>query len=326
MRWSLLVLLALAGVAHADENAADREAAAAQQLLRAGDIPAACARFEAALTALAEESPPPTLDRDTAVRLAHADCRERNGELAAAWRAFGAIEELTRGASSRTLKVRGKTAVTRRRALEPRLSWLTISVGTTLDGMVVTRGERDVPAAEWNVALPVDPGEHTISVSAPGHNAWTTKVALTAAGERQTISVPALEQLPREPPVERPKPEPVVEVPAEPARPAARSGRRWIVLGVGVAALAAGGGALGLELAARRDYDASTREPDDARQGSLFDAAVQKRYLAQGLAGVAVAGAGVAVWLWLSSPDERAVHAAPVVGSDHVGAAVVGRF
>jgi len=319
----------------AQENVADREAAAAQQLMRDGDIAGACGRFELSRAALAEETPAPAIDRETAVRLALADCRERNRELAVAWLEFSAIEAMVGTSPSRTAKVRGKTAEKRRRALEPRLTWLTIKVGTSLDGMVITRGDRDVPTTDWNVALPLDPGEHVISVSAPGHNAWTTKISLTAAGERQTVEVPALEARPALLPDKPVEPAKLPEVP-ERGQPASAGGsnRRWIGLGIGVAALAAGGGAVGLELSARSSYDASAAEPDDARQDELYEQAVRKRYLAQGLAGAAVAGAGVAVWLWLSAPAstsssvtaERSVRAAPVVSADHVGAALIGSF
>lgn len=320
--------------ARAQENVADREAAAAQQLMRDGDIAGACGRFELSRAALAEETPAPAIDRETAVRLALADCRERNRELAVAWLEFSAIEAMVQTSPSRTAKVRGKTAEKRRRALEPRLTWLTIKVGASLDGMVITRGDRDVPATDWNLALPLDPGDHVISVTAPGHSAWTTKVSLSAAGERQTVEVPALQAKAAAVPEKPVEPAKLPEVP-EREEPAATDGgnRRWIALGVGVAALAAGGGAIGLELSARSSYDASAAEPDDARQDELYEAAVSKRYLAQGLAGAAVAGAGVAVWLWLSAPSsssdsaaERTVRAAPVVSADHVGAALIGSF
>ncbi|MBK8258797.1 MAG: hypothetical protein IPK82_39835 [Polyangiaceae bacterium] len=52
----------------------------------------------------------------------------------------------------------------------------------------------------WGVAIPVDPGTTTLTVSAPGKKNWTTALDIPATPGARTVEIPALEDLPAEPP------------------------------------------------------------------------------------------------------------------------------
>ena len=106
-------------------------------------------------------------------------------------------------------------------------------------------------------------------------------------------------------------------------------------LALGGAALGLVGGAVGFELWARSTYDQSKREPDNAKQDSLWHSANTKRYVAEGLGVAGIACAGTAIWLYLRNGDPEATSTtrqssrlflAPVVGSDRAGLALAGRY
>ena len=65
-------------------------------------------------------------------------------------------------------------------AIEPRLSYLTISVpdDSRIDGLVVNRNGAPVDPVLWNRAVPVDGGSYSIGGLAPGHEQWTTVIAV----------------------------------------------------------------------------------------------------------------------------------------------------
>src|SRR6185437_1347549 len=96
--------------------------------------------------------------------------------------------------------------------------------------------------------------------------------------------------------------------PASSATPSAPMSRRHkLAIAVGALALASGGAALSFELSSRSTYDASTREPDDARQNALYDSANRKYELAQGFAlGAAACALGAAVMWVTDHPEDRA--------------------
>lgn len=127
-----------------------------------------------------------------------ADCYERTGKVASAWVLFLEVAVLMRDAGDKD-----KEAAARRRAdaLAPRLSRLNIQVPNehVVDGLTVVRDGEKVNSASWNTALPVDPGEHTVTVSAPGREAWTTVVTIGGEGVSEKVVVPQLPATAKEP-------------------------------------------------------------------------------------------------------------------------------
>ncbi len=128
-----------------------------------------------------------------------ADCYEKTGKVASAWVLFLEVAVLMRDAGEKE-----KEAAARKRAdaLAPRLSRLNIQVPEehVVDGLTVVRDGEKVNASSWNTALPVDPGEHTVTVSAPGREAWTTVVIIDGQGVSEKIVAPQLPASDKEPP------------------------------------------------------------------------------------------------------------------------------
>ena len=282
---SLTVALGWCFVAHAQtegsatpSNVLDRADALfkeAKQLRDAGRYPEACPLF-------AESQ---SLAPAIGVTLYLADCYQRTGRPASARAKFLEALKLAREKND----ARADMALARARELEGKLSRMTVAVSSKappgsevrVDGVVIERNS-------WNVALAVDPVDHVVTLSVPGHapqtvtahvasdsppilvrfdEAWGPGVAthppLTA--ESRPPQPPALPS-PAVPPtapaipapaareptaVEQPKvPAPMAATPPVPAKSTSltaaekRRAAEWYLLGVGVAGVAVGGGAL----------------------------------------------------------------------------------
>jgi hypothetical protein len=161
-------------------------------------------------------------------------CREQNRQLASAWVAFK--DALTRVKDPKKKKV----AVDKVATLEPRLSYLTISVPdeSRVEGLVVTRNGQVVDPALLNRAVPVDGGPYTIAGRAPGHEEWTTTVEVATERDKVSVDVPRFKELaalvgPTGPtgPTETNSPAPDV------AAPSRFTGRRKLALAVGATGL-----------------------------------------------------------------------------------------
>jgi hypothetical protein len=103
--------------------------------------------------------------------------------------------------------------------------------------------------------------------------------------------------------------------------------RRKLALAVGAAAIVLGGLAVAYDVSAHDTYDASTKEPNNDMQNSLFEDSNRKYHLAQGLAIAGVVGAAAAVTLWFTSPtasERLTVGAAP--SNSGFDVVVSGRF
>jgi hypothetical protein len=68
--------------------------------------------------------------------------------------------------------------------------------GVSPPGMRIEIDGVEVGAGGLGTPLPVDPGEHTVSATAPGKQAWSTKVRTQADGNVTTVSVGPLDDAP----------------------------------------------------------------------------------------------------------------------------------
>jgi tetratricopeptide (TPR) repeat protein len=256
----------------------------------------------------------------TLIRLGQ--CREIQGRLASAWSAYKDARARARDPRKREL------AEARIAELEPRLSYLTVSVPdeSRIDGLEIRRNGVLLDAALWNRATPVDGGPYVISGRAPGHEEWSATVTVAAERERAAVEVPrfkVLRTLVVEPPAD--------QTPAPPPR-SGLTMRRTLALGaggIGVVAVAAGG-LLGLSargLAA--DASDLCPEPDSCMFASQARA-YQERAGARALQANVALGAGAAALitatiLWFTgAPSDVAI--APRLGADHQGVDVAWRF
>jgi len=160
-------------------------------LLEKGDTASACPKLAESLR----------LDEATGTLFALAMCHESEGRLASAWAEYA---EVVARAQTEGRKDREQAARRSVRTLEPRLSTLTIEVpaaAAAVDGLRVERDGMWLTAPTWSAAVPVDPGPHVVTVSAPGRRSWSTTLQIGAAADRTTVTVPVLD---REPPVTLP--------------------------------------------------------------------------------------------------------------------------
>lgn len=313
-----------------------QDLAAAEALFRAGlglldrgDYAAACPK-------LAESN---RLDPSSGTALNLALCHAKQGKTATAWAEYLVAARL---AKQQQKADRAEEATKKAGELEKDLSHLTIVVTQPVGGLEIHRDDVRLEASAFGTSLPIDPGKHVVTASAPGYKSVTLAVSVGGARDAQTVAVPALEKVATQ------APGPVVgaAVKPEPARvagPAAKSGPGalpWVLGGVGVVALGVGGTFGGLALStygqAKTACPAKTGCSSDAfatrtRAGTFAN-------VANVGIGVGIVGVGVAVILLAtgsSHPEPAAapkgatassLAVTPLLDAREAGATVTGRF
>jgi hypothetical protein len=226
-----------AGAQSSDDVArADALFNAAKALTDAGQFTDACAKF-------AESK---RLAPGIGVTLYLADCYEHIGRTASAWTEFRSAEGLARERNDK----RADVARAHAQALEPRLDRLTIVVAPTIPqaGLQVLRDGVVVTAEELGLPSPVDPGDHAVVVSSPGHATQTFTAHVGPEAPNATIRIDALDAPASPGPVPEPTPTsipqpppPATTLPVIPeSPPPADRGvtRRYIGIGVGALGVA----------------------------------------------------------------------------------------
>jgi hypothetical protein len=120
-----------------------------------------------------------------------AECYEKLGRWASAWKLWKEVAELSGRAGEAT---RERIAREHAQALEPKLARVTVAIGPASEapGLVVKRDGVALEAAAIGAAQAVDPGSVTFEVSAPGKKTFSAAVEV-AAGQSVTFHVPAPE-------------------------------------------------------------------------------------------------------------------------------------
>ena len=163
----------------------DRAAAQAlfdqgRELMQSGHPADACPRFE--------ESE--RLEPGLGTRFHLAACYEALGKLASADALF---LEVAAEAKARGQEERERLARQRAESIEPRLSRLTIEVPFAGDAdLRIERDGTPIGSAQWGVAIPVDPGPHRVSASAPGRAPWSTEVTVPGDAAFTRVEIPPL--------------------------------------------------------------------------------------------------------------------------------------
>lgn len=317
--------------------AAQSKSAEAEQLFRDGKRLMGEGKFAEACVAFASSQ---ELDPTVSTLVNLADCREKNGQLASAWGAFLEVERKTRGDAKKAGL--HKIAKDRAAKLEPRLSYLTVSVPaeSQVEGLALTRNGETLAPGSWNRAIPVDGGAYTITGQAPGHEAWSTTIEVPSEAGRVSVDVPrfkVVEELmaPAEPPgPDEGGADPEANGPVD--APSRFTGRRKIALGVaGAGVIALGAGiVLGVQAKGFEDdaYAACPANPcggtaDEA--SDLLDRAQQRALFADVAFGVALAAAAGAAVLWFTGgpdPETGGTTLVPAVTPNSASLALTGRF
>lgn len=314
--WALGVLLGLCvQPSRADAQAAVAESLfqEARDLLERGKATEACPKF-------AESQ---RLEPATGTLLGLAMCHEQEGKLASAWAEYVEVA----GAAQRDGHAERATfADQKAAALRPRLSTLTIEVApevAEITGLEIKRDSVALGPGGWNLATPINGGNHQIDVSAPGREPWTQSIEIAPEQATAVVRLPILVLLPPEPEPEVAAPQAQVDdssgrAPLEPTD-GLFSPQQWVALGTaaaGAVSLGVGGVFLMQALADNSDSSADCQGnvcgPDGTR---LRKDAVSHGNVATvfGVAGAVLVGAGVTIYL-LDDSDDHADEAAQTRG------------
>lgn len=179
---ALAAILFLPSVARGQGQTRDPAAAealykAGRDLVAKGDWDAACPKFEASMS----------LDPVASTLINIAKCHEHFGRLARAWADYKralVLNQDTPGAERR--KALGEIATKGIQAIEPRLPKMRIAVADRPEGLRVERDGQEIPLAMLGEVVPVDPGSHEVSATAPG---YAIEKQTVKAEEGKTIEV-----------------------------------------------------------------------------------------------------------------------------------------
>lgn len=315
--WIAAFVLVLAAPA-ARASSADAETAfrEGRKAMQAGDYATACARF--AESERLEPAPGTLLNL--------ADCEAHSGQLVSAHEHFG----LAASGFPRS-DVRRAIAVQREAELDKRIVRLTLRLTASAPaGTAVHEGDVPVAASALGVARLVDPGQHVITVTAPGHADRPYTLTLHEgdqvdqtldAGEATTTA----EILP---------PPSAPAAPSEPSPPPPRAEghlRRTLGIaigGVGVASLAAG--AVTGILALDRASTVKSHCPDLACDSQGLEAASQGKWLAPTSTVTFIAGgvlvAGGAYLVFFGGSASSGVALVPTIAPGAGGAVLRAAF
>lgn len=187
MRWLsifpgvLSLALALPAYAQGGGNKAAAEAlfVEGRNLMAAQRYAEACPKFEASQE----------MDPGLGTMLNLAECYEKTGKTASAWAQYREAIPIARSAGSRE---REELATERAKALQDRLSTLTIRVTAKDAALDVRRDGVPVHVAQLGTPIPVDPGEHTVEATAEGKQPWSKKVEVGPDAAKVEVEIPAL--------------------------------------------------------------------------------------------------------------------------------------
>jgi hypothetical protein len=286
------------------------------------------------------------LDAGLGTLLNLAACHEAEGKLASAWARFTEAETRARREGD---NARAEFAAAHGRALEPRLPRLRIVLApeANAEGLDIAIDDRHLSSASLGLPMPVDPGTHRFTVTAPGKKPWSTEVSTPPEGQTLAVTIPLLETatadtVPAPAAAAAPTPAPAVApapatAPAPAPAPAPVEEPSRVTVPFVVSAAAAGAFTIGavvtgvLYSGAQSDFDKANAERDKDRFTMRDDAQTLgiANLVCTGGAVVA-AGAAVAFFAIGGSPKEspRAarVQVAPVLGPGGGGLVVRGEL
>jgi hypothetical protein len=308
----LALLTVEASVAEAQEASGDKAVAEqlfqdGRQLMKSGQVAAACPKFAESYR----------LAQKLGTLLNLATCHEEQGRTASAWAEF-------REAASQAKKVhedeRETYALEHLRDLEGRLSRLVIDApdggpDLVLKLVVKLDGQALGPAA-LGASVPVDPGDHVVEAFLPGRQPWRSSVHAPEGPATTRVRVPLLDSN------ETPTPAPLRAPPEEGSSD--RSGRRAVgfaIGGLGVVGVVVGSvfGAKTFSLKSERDQHCQHAECDP-RGLELHDEAKRAALISTvsfAAGGVALLAGGVLAFtdLGRTKSTRTAVQWSPAIGS-----------
>ena len=150
-------------------------------LMESQDYAAASSKFEESLR----------VQRGIGTLYKLGECQEKLGKTASAWSTFS---DVAAAADEAGQPDRARAAREKVQALGPKLSKLRIVVLAEADApdLDVQKDGISVSRVIWGKEVPIDPGEHTVTATAPGRSPWTKTLDIKGPAEALTVEVPAL--------------------------------------------------------------------------------------------------------------------------------------
>lgn len=177
---SLALLAGMARDARADSATAQALFDQGVKLMSEKKFAEACPKFEESQR----------LDPGLGTQMNLALCYESLGRYASAWSLYLEVAGTAKATGQTEREKKARDAA---KALEPKLSKLTIEVESPPEGLEVKRNGALVGQATWGTPIPVDPGEVKITAMAPNRKLWETAITIEKPGET-TVTVPELEK------------------------------------------------------------------------------------------------------------------------------------
>lgn len=178
---SLAFVAGLAREAHAgDAAAAQALFDQAKKLMGEKRYSEACAKFEES------QKQDPGLGTQTNLAI----CYESLGRTASAWSLYLDVASQAKATNQTEREKKARDAA---KALEPKLSKLTVQVLSPAKLIEVRRNGELVSQAMWGTAIPVDPGLIKLTATAPERRSWEKSITVDKPGET-VITVPELEK------------------------------------------------------------------------------------------------------------------------------------
>ncbi len=296
---------------------ADDSVARADRLFKEGTESLEKRQFEDACPKLAESRKLDPKALGTLVNLAR--CNEEWGKTATAYTLYAELEQR---ATEKKQNERIELAKRHRAALLPKLSRVTIKLAARAPNESAKLDGDALPADRFDNAFAVDPGPHSLEISAPDRETWKHPFDLAPASN-ETINVPELAPATA---VATTKPvPPAAETAPPPAREEAGSSRKtvgFIVGGAGIVAL--GVGAFFGVRAIGKKSDVDDQCGDDravcrnfSAGHDAYEGAQSSALLSTILVPVGLVATGVGIFLVVTSPkssSSASVILAPSLG------------
>jgi hypothetical protein len=264
------------------------------ELQKQGKLDEACEKYEESNR----------LEHDVSILVRLARCRKTQGKLATAWALFKAASKLAiiQGHSDLVAPLTQYS-----NEVEAELSHLTIHVAEQVPGLDIRRDEVVVGRAQFDESLPIDPGDHEITASAPGYDSSQVHVHIGEKADSQAITVPPLRRLTPPPATFMTRLQPQPQAKANPWP--------WVLGGVGASALLVGGVSGVIASVNQHNASVCARQTSSCSDKTLWRTE-SRRDVATNVAWVSlpigVAALGVATWLLLDNkqPEHRELSSA----------------
>ncbi len=241
-------------------------------------------------------------------------CLEKEGKTASAYVAY---DEAVAQAMKDGNRERETSARERLAYLKPLLSNVIIVVDpktAAIDGLDVKLDGVRTLAPAWGVRVPIDPGTHIVTATAPAHSDFKQDFAIEATGTLYTVNVPELALLPS-------TATPIAEQAAAPEQPpvaeptSRRSTLGWVMLVAGGAVFVGGvtSGVLAFTNHATSNDECPSGPTSCSSKGVRAEEAAERFAWGANIGiGIGLLAAGIGTYLLLTTPPSSKVASHPL--------------